>query len=162
MMESATARGSRIMFHRPSNGRYYTLTLRGIPALLFIVAIFALPHLLLPSMPVSEAETNIREFIQLERSNAHLRELEALGDNVPDVAMATRWEKELRQDANIVFSSVEVKRAFFMPPLRRRTCYAVKATLNRDGATQVEFYWIRGRDFSRVRRTSETWWRFPI
>lgn len=107
-------------------------TVRGIPAIILLVSIIALPYLLGGSLEPEEAERRVREYLLREVTYQQLAELESSGADTPDERMALRWKEQIDRVNNMEFVSVEVKRAVLVPPFRRRTNFAVKVVVREE------------------------------
>ena len=144
-----------------SRGR---LRLYGVGALAGIVAIFGLPYLFAARMDSATAERLLREYLQSVASQRQMEELWQSGSELPSMEMAQRWQEENRRQKDLTFESIEVKRAWLVPPLRRRSNFIVRVTLREDeGAAQTRYYWFFApNNRSRIRECSSTAWAFPL
>lgn len=139
-----------------------TITFRGIPAILLLLGIFILPRLLVGSPEPAEAEERIRQYYLLEVIQQQMAEREAGGAEVLDEETALRWADEIERVDDMRFVSVEVKRAIFVPPFRRRTQFAVKAVIQDRGQEETRYFWFNGTRPGSVQESSRSEWFVPI
>lgn len=140
------------------------LRVYGVGALIGIVAIFGLPYLFAARMDNDTAERLLREYLRSASSLRQMEELRQGGNETPSPEMAQRWADENRRQERIQFESIEVKRAWLVPPIRRRTNFVVRATLrDGEGAAQTRCFWFYAPNNSaRIRECSAAAWNFPL
>ena len=107
------------------------------------------------SMDPEVAEKRVRQCIQRELSQRHMKMLKEKGLAVPDSDLALRWEDEIKQSNNVSFVSVKVKRPFLDILISETPTYVVQVVIdgeNQKGSTR--YFWLSwdgiDREISRV------------
>ena len=127
----------------------------GVSVTMLFGVLFLLLVNLVTSMNPEVVEKRVRQCIQRELSQRHMKELKEQGLAVPDVDMALQWEDEIKQSKNLSFVSVKVKRPFLDILLSETPTYVVQVVI--DGENQQDstrYFWISwdgiDREISRL------------
>ena len=115
----------------------------GISATMLFGALFLLLVNLVTSMNPEMVEKKVRQCIQRELSQRHMKMLKEKGLTVPDIDMALRWEDEIKQSNNLSFVSIKVKRPFLDILISETPTYVVQVVI--DGENQQDstrYFWI--------------------
>jgi hypothetical protein len=105
----------------------------------------------------------VLSYRRMQISQQQMAELEASGKDTPDLETALQWERNYRVERQRVPPTVEVKRAWIVPPFRGRTVFVIKATWpSLPDKPEVRYYAVRGNLVATMRETSDTRWKFPL
>ena len=115
----------------------------GISATMLFGVLFLLLINLVTSMNPEMVEKRVRQCIQRELSQRHMKMLKEKGLAVPDIDMARQWENEIKQSNNLSFMSIKVKRSFLDILISETPTYVVQVVI--DGENQQDstrYFWL--------------------
>jgi hypothetical protein len=143
------------------HGDHFVVTLIGIPAIIFLIALIVLSLMLMNALEPDDAEHRVRMILMREISQHHMEELKSSGMKIPDEQMANRWLKEINQTKSLEFLSLSLKNPIldiFTPDAHSFVAQVVIRDEKQQERTR--YFWLSWAGIDR--EISKTAWFFSI